>query len=77
MSYKKELWTSADVRCPLNKSTDNPKRSISCEGFTDWSKTTTEFSSIPMKNDHMGRFCASKYESCPIYSMVVETKYSN
>lgn len=77
MGYKKELWTSADVRCPLYKSTDNVKRSISCEGFADRSKTTTEFPSIAMKNDHMGHFCISKYESCPIYSMVVETKYSN
>ena len=73
--YHRELWKDTDVRCPFYISDDTGMRSISCEGFDDGVKTRTHFRTIEMKNNHMGRYCVSRYASCPVYKCTVENRY--
>lgn len=73
----KELWNAFDVRCPFYISDDRPSCSLTCEGYSDGLKLTTKFRSIAQKNIHMGQYCVSKYENCPVAHLVQETRYPN
>lgn len=74
-SYKKLVWTAADVRCPFYRSDNREARSISCEGFDQDSTVQTRFKNLALREKHMGRYCVAAYEACPLYKSTFESKY--
>ena len=74
-SYKKLCWTMADVKCPFYKMDSRQERSISCEGFDEGSTVETRFKNLGLREKHMGCYCVSRFELCPIYKSTFDTKY--
>lgn len=74
-SYKKLVWTAADVRCPFYISDSREARSISCEGFDRDSTIQTRFKNLALRERHMGCCCVANYEGCPLYKSTFESKY--
>ena len=50
------------------------RRSISCEGITDYCFNKIVFNSDGLKQEHQAMFCEKKYKNCEIYRML-EAKY--
>ena len=74
-SYKKLDWSDEDVRCPFYISNDRAKRSICCEGFGNGIDTISRFRSLALRGGHMGRYCAGRFEDCPVYHCTYKNKY--
>lgn len=74
-SYKKQCWEAADVRCPFYKKDSREERSIRCEGFEKGCLVESRFQSLPQRERHMGRYCVSRYEDCPVYKSTYDSKY--
>lgn len=75
-TYRKICWTDADVKCPFYIKDDRAQRSISCEGCGRGCITATKFKELKLRDRHMGIYCVAKFEECPIYKMIYETKYA-
>ena len=76
-TYKKLGWTDADVRCPFYISDDRETPAICCEGYEDDMEAVSRFHSIAHRDRHMGRYCAAKYEDCPVYRCTYGCKYAD
>lgn len=76
-SYKKLSWTDADVLCPFYVSDSRSSRSISCEGYETGVEALSRFRSLALRDRHMGRYCAGRFESCPLYRCTYANKYAD
>lgn len=74
-SDRKLGWTDADVRCPFYISDSRDTRSIRCEGYGQGIDAISRFRSLALKDRHMGRYCAGRFESCPVYGCTYACKY--
>ena len=72
---KKLCWTDADVKCPFYLTDSRPGRSISCEGYEQGADVVSRFRSLAAREKHMGVYCVSRYEACPLYHCIYEGKY--
>ncbi len=72
---KKLCWTDADVKCPFYLADSRSARSISCEGYTQGADVVSRFRSLAARERHMGVYCVSRYEECPLYRCVYAGKY--
>lgn len=70
MPRYKESWKAADVLCPFFIGDDT--KSLTCEGFAAKVKLRTDFASTAKKAEHMGTYCAGRYEMCGIYQLAIE-----
>lgn len=76
MSYKKELWGEAQVRCPFYITHERRKRSIVCEGHASNMETVSRFHAIDGMNRHLGIMCCHHFERCPVYKIAYK-KYED
>lgn len=74
-NINKILWTEADVRCPFYISDDKTGRSICCEGFGAGTDSISRFRTTTLMDRHMGRYCVSDFERCPVYGCTYACKY--
>jgi hypothetical protein len=74
-NFKKIKWTDADVRCPFYISDDRAGCSICCEGYGEGVETVSRFESLRQRDVHMGRYCTSRFERCPVYGCTYDCKY--
>ena len=72
---KKLCWTDADVKCPFYVADSRAARSISCEGYALGTDVVSRFRSLAARERHMGVYCVSRYEECPLYRCVYAGKY--
>ena len=77
MSYKKEMWSAADVRCPFYISNDQDSHSIKCEGYCDGASLVTRFRKLKDRENHMGNYCVGKFQNCPVFGFVYGEKYDD
>ena len=66
-------WADGDVKCPFYQESDAKR--VKCEGLTDDSKILVQFRTSEGKNRQIYGWCASKYEACEIYRMIMDAKY--
>ena len=71
------MWTDADVLCPFYISDDRAERSINCEGYGKGIDAISRFTSLALKNRHMGCYCAGRFEDCPVYRCTYANKYAD
>ena len=74
-SWNKIRWSAAEIMCPFFSSEGEDKRIIVCEGFADKLKVALRFNSLDDKDRHVGIYCASRFEDCPMYRCTFDTKY--
>lgn len=74
--YSRDSWTDADVRCPFYLSDDRKQRSLNCEGYCEGCETRTKFPTLRERDRHMGRYCAGRFERCPMYGLIYSEKYA-
>lgn len=72
-----KTWTDADVRCPFYLSDSRAARSIRCEGYERGVETHSRFQNLALRDRHMGRYCADRFESCPVYRCTYGCKYAD
>ena len=72
---KKLCWTDADVKCPFYLADSRSARTISCEGYEHGTDVVSRFRSLAERERHMGVYCVSRYEECPLYRCVYAGKY--
>ena len=73
--YKKLCWGEADVRCPFYKKDSREEKSIRCEGFEKDCLVESRFRTLAQREKHMGRYCVSRFEGCPVYKSTYDNKY--
>ena len=76
-SYKKIGWTDADVQCPFYISDDRETSAICCEGYEANVDTVSRFKSAAHRDRHMGRYCVSRFEDCPVYRCTCGCRYAD
>ena len=68
-------WSAAEILCPFYVSEGDDKRKTVCEGFANKLKVELRFNSLDDKDKHVGIYCASRFEDCPMYRCTFDTKY--
>ena len=74
---KKLRWTEADVLCPFYLRHEPDARGICCEGYAPGVEAVSRFRSLALEERHMGRYCAGRYESCPVYRCTYGCRYAD
>ena len=68
-------WKQIDVQCPFYKS-DDGKKHITCEGFTDGSSVTLNYQKKQDYIQQIQLFCCQHYQKCEVHRMLME-KYED
>ena len=62
--------------CPFYRHHEKAARSIACEGYTDELDLVSRFQKLGGMYKHMGAYCCSRYNRCPIYKLTYQ-KYED
>ena len=63
-------YTSADVKCPFYRRDDPKTCSLTCESVLPGGSVKTHFGTKANLMDHIGKYCAESYRTCPWYQIV-------
>lgn len=79
MRISKESWGSEAIRCPFWQGELRETRRIRCEGIS-WTdrRQTLElcFGGRQSMRAHTEMMCAGRFEDCPVYKLILHTKYT-
>ena len=72
---ERRSWSDADVLCPFFRALSRETITVTCEGWARRSESVTRFRDLKSWHRQIGTHCASRYEHCPVFEMIMECKY--